>query len=352
MRPALPADDLDRVLSLTPTFWPQYGGARLFITGGTGFIGMWLLEVIKQANLRLGARMEAVVLSRNPEQAKAAVPHLFDEPWIRLIEGDVSNFCPPTGRFDLCVHAAADVGDSSKAGDHHKVFDSAVYGTRRVLELVASSGAKKFLLTSSGAVYGVQPPTLELVPESFPGAPNPLDVRAAYGNGKRAAEWLSCEAANRLGFDASIARIFALVGPGLPLDGSFAAGNFIRDAIRQKPIHVQGDGRPVRSYLYMLDACVWLLHILMNGERGQAYNLGSENPISIAGLAQKIAAAAGISPTQIHQQPAPQAAEFTAPARYVPDTSRAREQLSLAQYTPLDAALTKTIEWSRKAMQA
>ncbi|MES2941767.1 MAG: NAD-dependent epimerase/dehydratase family protein [Pseudomonadota bacterium] len=352
MRPALPPDDLDKVLSLTASFWSQYGGARLFITGGTGFIGMWLLEVIKQANLRLGARMEAVVLSRNPAQAQAFASHLFNEPWLQLIEGDVSNFRKPTGRFDLCVHAAADVADGKKAGDHHKVFDSAVYGTRRVLDLAASSGAKKFLLTSSGAVYGVQPPTLELIPESFPGAPSPLDIKSAYGNGKRAAEWLSCEAANRLDFDASIARIFALVGPGLPLDGPFAAGNFIRDAIQQKPIHIQGDGRPVRSYLYMLDACVWLLHILMNGERGQAYNVGSENPISIAGLAEKIATAATDSPLPMAQQTAPQAGELTAPARYVPDTSRARKQLSLAQYTALDAALQKTVEWSRKAIQA
>lgn len=352
MRPALPADDLDRVLSLTPTFWSQYGGARLFITGGTGFIGMWLLEVIKQANFRLGARMEAVVLSRNPEQAQASALHLFNEPWLQLIKGDVSDFHPPTGKFDLCVHAAADVGDGKKAGDHHKVFDSALDGTRRVLDLVASSGTKKFLLTSSGAVYGVQPPTLELIPESFPGAPSPLDIKSAYGNGKRAAEWLSCEAASRLDFDTSIARIFALVGPGLPLDGPFAAGNFIRDAIHQKPIHIQGDGRPVRSYLYMLDACVWLFYILMNGERGQAYNVGSEIPISIAGLAEKIALAATGNPMQMPQQTAPQAAEFTAPARYVPDTSKARRQLSVAQYTPLNTALTKTIEWSRKAMQA
>lgn len=349
MRPALPQDDLDKVLSLTSEFWSRFGGARIFITGGTGFIGMWLLEVIKQANLRLDARMEAVVLSRNPAQARVIAPHLFKESWLTLLEGDVCQFDSPTGRFDMCIHAAADVGDINKASDHYRVFDAAVSGTRRVLNLVANSGAKKFLLTSSGAIYGAQPPNLERMPESFNGAPNPLDIKSAYGNGKRAAEWLSCEASERLNVDVSIARIFALTGPGLPLDGPFAAGNFIRDALNGRPINIKGDGRPVRSYLYMLDACVWLLRILMDGERGQAYNLGSEDAVSIAELARKIA---DLTDSQLPppDKTSNRNTEYTAPPRYVPDTSLARKKLQLEQYTSFDTALQKTIEWSRIAM--
>ena len=322
------------------------------MTGGTGFIGTWLLEVLLRANRKLGARMEAVVLSRDPEQARAMAPHLFNDRSIALVEGDVSHFSQPIGKFDICIHAATDVGDTHKAKNHRVVFDSTVSGTRRVLDLAADSGVRRFLFTSSGAVYGTQPPLLARIPESFTGAPDPLDTAAAYGNGKRAAEWLTCEASARLGFDASIARIFALLGPGLPLDGPFAAGNFIRDALNQQPIQVQGDGRPVRSYLYMLDACVWLLHILMAGERGQAYNVGSEDAVSVAELAQRIVDAVG-TPLSTHRTtPTPDAPDNAPPPRYVPDTAKARKTLSLEQYTPLNTALQKTIQWSRTAMHA
>lgn len=350
MRPLLPQDDLDTILSLTPLFWSQFKGARIFMTGGTGFIGMWLLETIQHANNQLGSRIEVAVLSRRPEHAKITAPHLFKSSSITLIEGDVSRFCPPVGKFDLCIHAATDVGDVNKSKNVRTVFESMTSGTRRVLDLAESNGACRFLFTSSGAIYGVQPPTMERIPESFTGAPNSLDVSAAYGNGKRAAEWLCCEASKRAGFNASIARLFALLGPGLPLNGPFAAGNFVRDILDEKPLHIQGDGRTVRSYLYMLDVCVWLLEILRTGAQGQAYNVGSEEAISVADLAQRMIDVSGTSLT-INRAESEFVKRNTAPPRYVPDTSKAREEFSLAQYTPLNGALQKTIQWSRAAMK-
>lgn len=348
MRQPLPPKDLDAILALTPLFWSEFRGARIFMTGGTGFIGMWLLETIQRANQQLGSRMEVVVLSRHPENSKAAAPHLFADPSIALVKGDIGEFCAPAGRFDLCIHAAADVGDLTKLKDFGAVFESIVSGTRRVLRLAESSGVRRLLFISSGAVYGVQPPLMERTPESFTGAPNSLDVSAAYGNAKRAAEWLCCEASARAGCSVSIARPFALVGPGLPLDGPFAAGNFIRNVLDEKPVHVQGDGRAVRSYLYTLDMCVWLLEILRSGAPGQAYNVGSEEAISIAELAQRIIDASGTSRTIVRAKIQFTKSDALAP-RYVPDTTKARSEFSLRHYTPLDVALQKTIEWSRAA---
>ena len=357
MRPALPANDLDLILSLTPTFWLRFAGARIFVTGGTGFIGAWLLEACQHANRELACGLQVVVLSRNPALARAMAPHLFNDPAFELLAGDVRHFCPPVsspvGRFDLCVHAASDVGDVRKAGQHRDVFDSAVSGTRRVLDFAIESGVKRFLLTSSGAVYGVQPPQMDKISESFTGAPDCLQVSSAYGNGKRAAEWLSCAAADgATDMEVVIARIFALLGPGLPLDGPFAAGNFIRDALRGEPIHIQGDGRPVRSYLYAADACAWLLRLLEAGGRGEAYNVGSESALSIAELAGKVAhATANPAPASLPEPLPADAAKLASAPRYVPDTRKARQQLGLAQHTPFESALTKTIEWNRAAMQ-
>jgi dTDP-glucose 4,6-dehydratase len=351
MSAALPLDDIDLVLSLTPEFCARFGGSRIFITGGTGFVGSWLLEVIQRANDTLGSGIDMLVLTRDTDRARRQLPHVFERPDTILLAGDVTSLCAAdaVGKFDLCVHAATEVGDPHKAHDALKVFDSIVEGTRRVLDLAAASGASRFLLTSSGAVYGAQPATLERIAESYSGAPDPLSPAAAYGNGKRAAEWLTSAysaTAHQPGMHTSIARIFAVLGPRLPLNGSFAAGNFIRDAIAGDAIRVQGDGRPLRSYLYMADVCVWLLRILGAGAAGQAYNVGSQQAVSIEALARHIAdAAGGRSRVEVAMRGSP----AVAPPRYVPDTHKARSELGLDEYHALDSALSKTINWSRSA---
>lgn len=345
----LPPADLDLALSLTPGFWSRFQGSRLFITGGTGFIGNWLIQTIQRANDTLGSRIELVALSRDPQRAQGNQPRVFGRGDIRLLGGDITSFAAPDGPLDLCIHAATDVADPGKTGDALRTFDSIVGGTRRVLDVAQTKGVSRLLLTSSGAVYGPQPPDLEHVPESYVGAPDALQVSAAYGNGKRATEWLTCAYAAHgagSGLDATIARIFALVGPGIPLNGPFAAGNFIRDVLAQAPIVIEGDGRPLRSYLYMADLCVWLLRILESGQSGQAYNVGSEHPVSIRALADEVVRAAGTSSPIEVRRPGNAA---TPPARYVPDTLKARQSLHLQEFTPLQDALQKTLQWNRSA---
>ncbi|MEX3983375.1 NAD-dependent epimerase/dehydratase family protein [Paraburkholderia sp. EG287A] len=348
MRKPLPVEDLDLIVDQTAEVWSAFDRARLFITGGTGFIGSWLLEVVQHANRVRGSGIEIVALSRDPDKAQDHAPHLFNSAEVTLIRGDVADFRANAGPIDLCIHAATDVADPAKASDRLRIFDTNIIGTRNVLDFAQAHGASRFLLTSSGAIYGTQPPALTHVPETFSGAPDPLDVSAAYGQGKRAAEWLASAYGRQSNMCVTIARIYALIGPGIPLDGPFAAGNFIRDALAGRPITINGDGCPMRSYLYMADACIWLFQMLLSGERGQAYNVGSEREISIIDLARMIEALCGsnipatprISPTGA---PAP---------RYVPDTTKARSVLNVAEITPLEDALLKTINWNRMAVTA
>lgn len=343
MRKPFPREDLDMVVSQTADFWSTFRGARLFITGGTGFVGSWLLEVIQHANRIADSQIEVLALSRDPQKALDHAPHVFGAPDITLMRGNVLDFDENSGAFDLCIHAATDVADLSKASDALQVFDTNVAGTRRVLEFARSKGASRFLLTSSGAVYGPQPSTVARISEDYAGAPSTLDTDAGYGHGKRAAEWLTCAYGRDSGLAVFIARIYALVGPGIPFDGPFAAGNFIRDALVGRPIRINGDGRPLRSYLYMADACTWLFRILSMGKSGSAYNVGSEHEVSIAELARLIESLCDAPHTaEPGTPPQPGAAP-----RYIPDTTRARELLNVDEWTPLKTALSKTINWSR-----
>ncbi|SKC81888.1 Nucleoside-diphosphate-sugar epimerase [Burkholderia sp. CF099] len=343
MRHAYPREDLDHIVAETGDLWNALRGSRWFVTGGTGFIGSWLLEAIQHANACVGADIDVTVLSRSPGTAATAAPHLFESRRISLMPGDVTTFAMNVGSFDVCIHAATDVADPLRASDYARIFDVGVTGTRRVLDTAQKNGAKHFLLTSSGAVYGPQPPTLDRIPESYNGAPDPLDHRTAYGQGKRASEWLASSYGASHSMNVSIARIFALLGPGLPLDGPFAAGNFIRDACRGEPIRVR-DGNPLRSYLYAADACIWLLRIMHDGARRGAYNVGSERAVSIAHLAHMVAQACNLAPHD-----GDEAQTQGTPSRYVPDTSKARSELGLTEHTTLEVGLSNTINWSRMA---
>jgi dTDP-glucose 4,6-dehydratase len=245
----------------------------------------------------------------------------------------------PRGEFACVVHAAT---ETVHRQDPLEIFERNVDGTRRVLEFARCAGAERLLFTSSGAVYGRQPPELALVPEDHPGAPPATEVAAAYGNAKRAAEFLCAAHARRHGTVAAIARCFAFVGPHLPLDANYAVGNFIRDALAGGPIRIQGDGTPRRSYLYAADLAVWLWTILLRGESCRPYNVGAEENVGIADLARTVAAA--VNPAAaVEIAGRPEAAR--APERYVPSTRRAREELGLAARIPLAEGIRRTAAW-------
>jgi UDP-glucuronate decarboxylase len=259
---------------------------HILLTGGTGFFGKALLRywVEKAKN---GKKMPLVtILSRDPRRFGILYPELIEKPWLFMHHGDITkpNTFPKKIAFTHVIHAAADSTLGPKLTPLER-YDQIVDGTRNLLDFATSSGAKRFLFTSSGAVYGTQPPHLERITEDWHGMPDPLTPNNAYGVAKRAAEHLCVLYGQKYNIETVIARCFAFVGPDLPLDVHFALGNFIRDALWRDEITVSGDGTPLRSYLYQKDLADWLITLLNNAQSGQAYNVGSDQAISIAELA-------------------------------------------------------------------
>ncbi|MDR3638558.1 MAG: NAD-dependent epimerase/dehydratase family protein [Isosphaeraceae bacterium] len=330
---------MDHVLAHTAGIWEAVRGERLFVTGGTGFFGGWMIETLLHVDARLRLGVQAHLLTRNAARYRATVPHVAGHPSITLSEGDVRDFTFPNADFSIVLHMATEteLGGSAAAS-----FTTAVAGTTRVLEFAARCAAQKLLLTSSGAVYGTQPPDIERIDEGYVGAPRPEDQAAGYGHGKRAAEFLCTAAAADTGLEVKIARCFAFVGPLLPLDANFAVGNFISDALKGSPIRVNGDGTPRRSYLYAADLAVWLWTILIRGASVRPYNVGSEADTSIRDLAALVAAVVRPN-TEVLVAPASTGRGL--PARYVPSTGRAASELGLQPIVGLADAVRRTAEW-------
>jgi dTDP-glucose 4,6-dehydratase len=338
------ADDLERILTWVSDDLRELRGARLFITGGTGYVGTWLLEALAFANERLQLGIRATVLTRSPEHFAAAAPGVAAHRHFSFIEGDVRSIRPDLGTFDAIVHAATPASAELLKNDPQLMLDTIVEGGRSVLALAARSGAIPFLFTSSGAVYGRLPATFSRVDEGYAGAPDPLEARSAYHEGKRVGELQCALAAERFGLKPKIARIFAQVGPYLPLDIHYAMGNFINDVLEGRTVRIQGDGTTVRSYMYAADTTAWLLRILVRGGSSRAYNVGSETAISMRDLAERLAAT--VVPAlsvEIAQTP-----DSLRPVdRYVPANRRAREELGLEEWTPLDQGIERTLLFYR-----
>lgn len=330
--------DITSIVDGVGDYWSELRGARIFVTGGTGFIGRWLLESLRVANERHRLGIEAVVLTRNPGDFYKRAPHLGSYPNFYFITGDVCEFKAPEGEFTHLIHGATDA--SAHLNEHNplRMFDTIVNGTRNILEFASNKQVGRTLFMSSGAVYGQQPWELEYVTEDYQGAPNLRDARAAYGEGKRAGEMLCAIYAKQFGVAISIARIFALLGPLLELGIHFAAGNFIRDAIDGRPIVVQGDGKACRSYLYISDLTIWLWHLLIRGEPGKPYNVGSEETISIRELAQRVSQLIGTGEYKVLGNPD----KGWNPGRYVPDNRLVGRDLRLYRSVSLDDAIRRT----------
>jgi dTDP-glucose 4,6-dehydratase len=338
---SLLGEDAELILEHTEVLWKTLAGERLFITGGTGFFGRWILESLVYANERLHQKASCVVLTRDASAFRAAMPALAADDRIAFVEGDLARFRFPDGTFSHILHLGTTTSKATFDNEPPLAkFENIVIGTERTLQFAAECRASKFLLTSSGAIYGRQPADVKFMVEDQGCAPPPEQTALAVGHSKRAAEFLTAAYGERYGFDATIARCFSFVGKHLPLDIHYAIGNFIGDALAGGPIRVRGDGAPLRSYLYAADLVVWLMTLLCKGAPGRVYNVGSEEEVSIGELAHRVAR---FAPKPVDVCVAKQDSAPAPTDRYVPSTQRAERELGLKALIPLDDAIERTI---------
>lgn len=319
-------------------------GKHLLLTGSTGFFGKWLLATLTALNEK-GAQIHVTALSRAPELFLADYPEYAACDWLDWLSGDVRFIrdWPVRQPVDLVLHAATDTLPAAH-GNPLQIFDTILLGARNVLDLATSNGAKRILFTGSGAQYGAIEPHNPVLENAGRGCDSTL-VSSAYGEAKRAQETLAALYSHQLGIEVVHTRCFAFSGPGLALDAHFAIGNFVRDALYADELVLNSDGQAVRSYLHGADLAGWLLTLLIRGESGSAYNIGSDHSLSIAELAlqvtKTIAPHKGVRilgtsvPGQVRSY-------------YVPDIGKARA-LGLEVWTDLGQSVRSMADWAAES---
>ena len=326
----LPAGDLAEIVLHLREEWAQLRGTRIFLTGGTGFFGKWLLGALALANDELELGMHIAVLSRDPARFLQQNPEA--EGRFHFQRGNVADFPLPPGRCDYLIHGATDSTAITTPAQEEERSRSIIEGTRRVIELARQGQARRLLNISSGGVYGAASGKPSGARED-----DPIVPVTEYGKAKRAAELFCAE----LGEAQVTVRPFAFLGPHLPLDAHYAAGNFLRDAHRRGPIQVRGDGTALRSYLYPSDLIIWVLRLLVRGTHGRPCNIGSDEVVSTRELAQHITALHGFDSQVVVQSALPQGPQNI----YLPDLTRAKTEFGLEILVPLDDAIRRTLAW-------
>jgi dTDP-glucose 4,6-dehydratase len=285
-------EDLGRIVSVCSAEMGRLSGKSLLITGGTGFVGRYLVEsVLRFNNKGNGGRCKLLLPTRQPDtlieryrsqiQAGEIVAMRWGERYTVDMKGDMC---------DYIIHAASPSSPKQVMEDPVRNLRDMVDMSSSIAGLGKQCGSKRSILISSGAVYGEQPSEMLVMPEEYLGGPDLSKTSSCYGEGKR----LSEKHFRLSGIDYRIARVFSLTGPYQDLRSGFAVPDLIWQAAEKGQIHLSGDGSPVRSYCYATDLTIFLFKLLLGQPKYEVYNVGCrEATVSIAELAQTISAIFG-----------------------------------------------------------
>jgi dTDP-glucose 4,6-dehydratase len=336
-------NECSEVVDKSVSFLNDLRSEVVLVSGGTGFVGTWIAELISYLNDNHSFKTKLILLAKNVNDFDSKASHLSRRQDVTLIENDVRNLMDIPETVTYIVHAAANPDNRQHSSDPIRTMEVISKGTEAVLSAASRLGnIKKILNISSGQVYGPQPYALEQIPETYLGGPLCDSIVSVYPEAKRYGETLCLAYRNQFKLPIVTARPFAFIGPYQLLDKPWAINNFMRDSLLGGTIHIHGNDNTVRSYMYASDMAFWFLRILAAGKIGAAYNVGSSKGITLLDLAKKIAAKYPNKIDIIHDMPPNRIADKS---RFVPDTSSAEQSLNLSVSVEMDEAIKRTINW-------
>lgn len=318
---------------------------KILITGGTGFIGKWICEMVSFLNTNFNFNTHLYLIGRDIESFSNDVPHLVKKNFISLIEQDVRNLHDLPNDVNWVIHAAASPDSRVHVSQPLRTIETIYRGTNLVLDYCFRLPAlNKIIHLSSNQVYG-KIEGQKLIREDMFGVIDPTNFSNIYAEAKRVSESICSIHRNQNSLPIVICRPFSFIGPYQNIDKPWALNNFIRDAILGGPIRILGDETVIRTYLYGSDMAYWLLSLLIYGKDGDSYNLGSDQEITLRDLAEKINK---IFSNRLIIQNKSSKDNYINSMKSLPDFSKIKKDINLITSVNIDAALQNTIKWHLK----
>ena len=350
--------DLDYISSNLEEELDSLSGKKLLITGGAGFLGYYLVQSILYWNKKAGDA-QSVQLTVNDNYVRGVPPWLIklegDEN-LTLVKHDITRPLPhDIGDFQYIIHAASIASPTYYRKNPIETMDANVNGLRYLLEYCHKQKQEKkpiegFLFFSTSEIYGNPPPENIPTPETYYGYVSCTGPRACYDESKRYGETLCVNFAKQHDLPIKVARPFNNYGPGLKVTDKRVLPDFARDVLAGRDIVMLSDGSPTRTFCYVADAIVGYYKIMLRGLKGQAYNIGVEEPeISMLDLAERVVEIArdlfDYKGRVVHQPTADQDYLADNPSRRCPNIDKARNELKYNPSISIDEGLNRSLIW-------
>lgn len=323
--------DIQEIISRTKDL--PYQGVRVVITGGAGFLGSTLSEVL----LELGARVLCVDNLSSGRMEN--ISHLKKREGFEFIDHDISHQLGIDEKVDFVFHMASRASPLEFTEFPIQILKSNTLGTWNALGIAKKHGAR-VLFTSTSEIYGEA--AIFPTPETYRGNVNTLGIRGCYDEAKRAGEAYCMAYYRQHGIDVRIVRIFNTYGPRMRSDGVYGRviPRFLNQALNNSPIPIFGDGSQTRSFCYVTDQIVGLLNLAgREGLAGEVVNIGNPYEYTVLELADLIIRLTGSS-SKLLFEPLPQ----DDPMRRLPDISKAIRVLGFEPRVGLKEGLLRMIE--------
>lgn len=285
------AEDMEHIVQQHYIDWNKLDGSSVFITGGTGLIGYYIILALVYRNINYGAGIKIYALVRSIENARSKYSQLLAlGAEVIFIEGSVENMPDVGSDIDYIIHGANPTASSYFVEKPVETIGVSISGTTNMLELARIKKVKKFVYLSSMEVYG-NPHTDEPIYEDYFAGINTMSVRSSYPEAKRLCECLCAGYAKEYGVPAIVLRLAQTLGPGVTLEDGRVFAEFARCVINKENIVLKTQGESKRCYLYLADAVTGILTALSVGCSGEAYNVSNNSTYcSIYEMAKMVSA--------------------------------------------------------------
>jgi nucleoside-diphosphate-sugar epimerase len=357
--------DLENISGRLKAEFSSMRGKRLFISGGAGFLGYYLVQSVLHWNRTQadGAPIQITACDNYSRGVPEWLTRLSSNDSLTVLEHDITAPLPENlGSLDFVIHAASIASPTYYRKYPIATMDANVNGLRLLLDCcrqqhTAGHLVSGFLFFSTSEIYGDPPPDQIPTAEAYRGNVSCTGPRACYDESKRFGETLCVNFARQFGLPITIARPFNNFGPGLKITDRRVIPDFARDLFAGKDLVLLSDGSPTRTFCYVADAIVGYFKILVRGRSAEAYNIGNESPeISMLALAQMLAriGRAQFNYTGNVVQDASKEKDYLTdnPQRRCPAIAKAKSELGFDPEISIEEGLRRTLVWYRDNQQA
>jgi dTDP-glucose 4,6-dehydratase len=306
---------------------------RAVVTGGAGFVGAHLCELLLEEDI------EVIAVDNLATSSADTLDDLRRHERFRFVRHDVTQPLPPSCEADVVFHLASAASPRDYLALPLETLRAGSYGTENALDAARRDGAR-FVLASTSEVYG--DPLEHPQREGYWGNVNPIGPRSVYDEAKRYAEALTSAYRREFGVDTAIARIFNTYGPGMRAHDGRMIPAFLDQALNGEPITVTGTGEQTRSICYVEDTVRGLLALAKSGHPGPM-NIGNPYELTVRQVAERIKELTGSDSPIEHVD-----AVVDDPRRRCPDISLARDVLGWEPKIDVGDGLRRTATWFRR----